>query len=250
MQSRCYTFDGIAPQEIGSEVSAELHGVCDGAPYHGSALTYSVQTYVQNMLAKTEDEALRTVLVDLLNYGAAAQNYAGYRLNSLANADLSEEQQARANSYLTLPVSCTQVSGEQNAAVSFRSATLILKNKISICVSLNIDSSVTELTDLEAVFSFTDINGNQTESVVPGSMCLPNQGGCTVTFDGLNAALLRTPVSVAIRNTNSGVTVSNTLTYSVESYAASMQNSEDALLTNLLRAMMNYGDSAAAYVQR
>ena len=250
VQCRCYTFDGIAPQEIGSEVSAELHGVCDGAPYHGSALSYSVQTYVQNMLAKTEDEALRTVLVDLLNYGAAAQNYAGYRLNSLANADLSEEQQARANSYLTLPVSCTQVSGEQNAAASFRSATLILKNKISICVSLNIDSSVTELTDLEAVFSFTDINGNQTESIVPGNMFLPNQGGCTVTFDGLNAALLRTPISVTIRNINSGVTVSNTLTYSVESYAASMQNAEDALLTNLLRAMMNYGDSAAAYVQK
>lgn len=83
---------------------------------------------------------------------------------------------------------------------------------------------------------------------MPDSAFFPQQ--CAVTFDGLNAALLRTPISVTIRNINSGVTVSNTLTYSVESYAASMQNAEDALLTNLLRAMMNYGDSAAAYVQR
>lgn len=249
VQCRCYVFNGIAPQEISSEVTAELFGIRDGSPYHGSALTYSVLTYAQNMLGRTDDAALRTLLIDLLNYGAAAQGYTSYRTGSLANAGLSAEQQARANSYLTLPASCTQISSEQDAAVSFRSATLILKDKISICVCLNVDSSITDLYDLEAVFTFTDVSGKQTQSIVSGHNFIPNQGSCTVTFDGLNAALLRTPVTVTIRNVSSGVMLSNTLTYSVESYTASMQSSSDALLTNLLRSMMNYGDSAAAFVQ-
>ena len=46
------------------------------------------------------------------------------------------------------------------------------------------------------------------------------------------------------------VAVSNTLTYSVESYAAKHQNDVTPLyLADLVKAMMLYGDSAAAYVE-
>ena len=45
-----------------------------------------------------------------------------------------------------------------------------------------------------------------------------------------------------------GVAVSNTLSYSIESYAYSKQTSTDENLTNLLEAMMKYGNSAYAYV--
>ncbi len=41
--------------------------------------------------------------------------------------------------------------------------------------------------------------------------------------------------------------VSNTLSYSIESYAYSKQTSTDTNLTNLLEAMMKYGNSACAY---
>ena len=44
------------------------------------------------------------------------------------------------------------------------------------------------------------------------------------------------------------VAVSNTVRYSVESYAYAKQTDSDAQLVNLLRALMKYGDSAYNYV--
>ena len=41
--------------------------------------------------------------------------------------------------------------------------------------------------------------------------------------------------------------ISSALVYSVESYAAAKQNGGDAL-ADLVKAMMQYGDAAAAYV--
>ena len=44
------------------------------------------------------------------------------------------------------------------------------------------------------------------------------------------------------------VAVSNTVCYSIESYAYNKQNSTDTALANLVKAMMKYGNSAYAYV--
>ena len=45
-----------------------------------------------------------------------------------------------------------------------------------------------------------------------------------------------------------GEAVSNTICYSIESYAYAKQNSTDEKLNNLLLAMMKYGDSAYSYI--
>ncbi len=50
----------------------------------------SMQSYIMRQLALTSDDALKTLYVDMLNYGAAAQQYFGYAINDLANNLLSE----------------------------------------------------------------------------------------------------------------------------------------------------------------
>jgi len=42
--------------------------------------------------------------------------------------------------------------------------------------------------------------------------------------------------------------ISNTVSYSIESYAYAKQNDADASLAALVRAMMRYGNTAYAYV--
>ena len=62
-------------------------------------------------------------------------------------------------------------------------------------------------------------------------------------FNGLTARQMRQVVYVTVYEGDTAV--SNTLTYSIETYAFNKQN--EARVGDLVKAMMRYGDSAAAY---
>ena len=66
-------------------------------------------------------------------------------------------------------------------------------------------------------------------------------GGFAIRFDGLNPAQLSEAVELTVYDGDTPI--SNTLTYSAESYAYAMQN--DAKLGALVKAMMRYGRSVA-----
>lgn len=83
----------------------------DGSYTYSSLVSYSPTTYAYNQL---EDETMGTIVVALLNYGAAAQTYFGTDTDGLMNSNLTAEQQAMAESYrsdMITPV--TQVSADQ-----------------------------------------------------------------------------------------------------------------------------------------
>ena len=69
-----------------------------------------------------------------------------------------------------------------------------------------------------------------------------------VYFEGLNAAQMSDTVYATI--TRDDTAVSNTVAYSIESYAYSKLNSTDTseTLQSILEAMMKYGDAAKAYL--
>ena len=69
-----------------------------------------------------------------------------------------------------------------------------------------------------------------------------------VYFNGLNSGLMSEPVYFTVYEGNKAV--SNTLSYSIESYAYSQENKAtvDEALLKLLKAMMRYGDAAYNYV--
>ena len=67
-----------------------------------------------------------------------------------------------------------------------------------------------------------------------------------VMFNGLNAAQMSLPIYATVYDANNNA-ISNTLQYSIESYAASMQGGSDTALAKLTMAMMKYGNSAKIY---
>lgn len=86
-------YKGLAAKQMGDTVQVTLYK--SGTAMH--TWTDSIQDYAMRMLEKYEaDEnkgTLRTLLVDMLNYGAACQKVFGYDTENPVNAGLSDEQQ-------------------------------------------------------------------------------------------------------------------------------------------------------------
>ena len=75
-----FAFEGIAPQCMGDKIKAEL--IVDGEVV-GVKDGYSV---LDNVTSKNVmNDSSKTLIADLLAYGAAAQNYVDYKTNALVN---------------------------------------------------------------------------------------------------------------------------------------------------------------------
>ena len=236
-----FSFRNIAPNLMNDTIRATLHGVEGGKPCVGEELTYSVATYCYSMLGKTDDAKLRTLLVDLLNYGAASQTYTGYNNDALVNADLTAEQIAWGTA--TDPVLTSVTNAEyrtvEDPAVNWAG------------VSLRLNDSVT----MQFVFTTESIEG-VTVRIENGSGALLKEitqeefrtsGGYYIAaYNGFTAGQMsETVYATAYRGDEA---ISNTVSYSIESYACAKQNDADASLAALVRAMMRYGNTAYAYV--
>ena len=71
----------------------------DGSYLYSALLSYSALTYANNILSKPANADVHPLLVSMLNYGAAAQEYFGYRTEKLMNDGLTREQKALVETY-------------------------------------------------------------------------------------------------------------------------------------------------------
>jgi hypothetical protein len=90
------TTDGIAAKEMGDDrYYAAYAKLYDGTYAYSSLYQYSPKKYSTNMLAKAStSDKQKALCVAMLNYGAAAQEYFGYKTGELMNAGLTAEQKA------------------------------------------------------------------------------------------------------------------------------------------------------------
>ena len=238
----CYVFtcSGIAAKEMASDVKATGYCVQNGVTYTGDPVNYSVLKYVTNQLKK-DDAKFRTMLVDLLNYGTEAQKYFNYNTKNLANAGLTAEQQG----YGTKDVEIGTVKAStplDGATMKIRQATLLLEDKVKInyyLTNLSYTGSISDLT-----LKITYLRSGVTETLdVSGSDFVPSGEEYTVAFDALAAKEMKVPVTATLYKGNDPV--SNTVTYSVESWCNS--NKDSATLGALANSIIKYGNAAAAF---
>lgn len=245
-----YTLKNIPPQRMGDVISATLCANYKGVEKRSESVEYSVKQYCNNMLSKYNTDAyakLRTLLVDVLNYGAAAQMYKGYNTDNLVNKDLSAEQLAWGTSETPTLNSYSNKEYEkiENPEASFSSMGLDLGDSVIIrfkIVAENLDNLSAEIKTGGVVIS------------IPSGEFVPVSGAANtyyVYFKDLNAASMRTLVYATLKNGDTAV--SNTVRYSIESYAANMKNNHGSeaqydSLNLLLESMIKYGDSAKAYI--
>lgn len=93
------TTQAIAPKNLGDTIYFAVYAkLRDGSYVYTSLIGYSPKTYAYNQLKNGNDETKR-LMVAMLNYGTAAQNYFDYFTDTPVNGALTEDQKALIDAY-------------------------------------------------------------------------------------------------------------------------------------------------------
>ena len=255
-----YTFDysDIFASELGSEITA----VVRSGETVLTEFNYSIKEYVCKMLdeltlsASESNLKLRTLLVDILNYGAAAQVYFNRNSENLVNADLTEEQRSWATQETPEMVSGNMRTDAVEGEPAFEGVSVSLQSTIQTVVRINPGNY--DLSEFNVVINYVDLKGNEQQKVIDSTEIkkmesTTPQGDIFVAyyveFDECGARQLRNQATFTFVEKASGEQIGNTQIFSLEGYFADiveMANVSEELI-NVVIAAMKYGDSANAY---
>jgi len=124
-------FNGVAAKEMGDQLRITVYNA-EGEAISNESID-SIKAYCYRQLAKTDGSVnakLKTLLVDALNYGAAAQVAFTYDVNNLVNGALTDEQKGLATGEVTMQSNPTTGEG-------YVGATVTLKNEIILNFAIN-----------------------------------------------------------------------------------------------------------------
>ena len=239
-----FTLSDIAPHQMGETVIATLTATKDGETVTVTA-ERTIKEYCMQVLAdETKGASLKTLVVDLLNYGAASQAYVGATTTPV-NADLTEEQKAFATATVTLStVANAAYQKVENAAATWAGAYLYLVDTVEMNFVFNaasIEGLTVKITTADPLNA--EASGKTytiTEFTAYG------EGAYVASFRGFGAAQMSETVYVTVCDAE-GNAISNTYRYSIESYAFAKEQGIDANLATLVVAMMKYGNAAKNY---
>ncbi len=238
-----FDFSNISPDMMNDTITATLYANVCGVELSSETIDYSVAKYCYTVLERYTEEAyssLRTLIVDLLKYGEKTQVYTGHNVENLVSAKLTPEQLAcgtQGDPELET-VFMKDYKTVENPKATWNGAGLNLMD--SICLRFKLTAS--DISGLSV-----HVENSVGESIIEASAFEEIEAGSYyVYFDELDASQLSETIYITAYEGNTPV--SDTLRFSVESYAYSAQNSADTALAELVKAMMNYGSSAKAYV--
>ena len=231
-------YTDITAKEMGVTFAATLHVFdANGQEYYSNTVTNTVKDYIVGELVKTDNEnAVRTLCADMLNYGAAAQNYFVYDTDNLVNENLSAAAAAAKNQFETkTQAPATLVNGsngpnlygsvsiKNRVVLSITARNLGAEGTVQIQVKKQGSNEVKEIletTKVGSVYSakFSNVEANEMRDMFE----------FTALVDGVETG---TP-----------------LLWSVEGYvrAARLNSDTSAEELALLNALLIYTDSAAA----
>ncbi len=234
-----FTFDGIAPQKMNDTVTATIYATFAGNGLTSEAKEYSVAQYCYNTLAETADAELRTLLVDLLHYGAAVQTYENYNTDALADQRLTAEQLSWGTAADPVPENGLNLAFATVAQpkAAWTSASLYLKDRVALRFKFAAPSVQGLTVKVE--------NGTKTWTVTEDEFVVLGNNTYCFYLDELGADQMGDVLKLTF--TENGAAVSNTLCYSIESYVFEKQNSTVPNLAALVKSLLKYGDAANAY---
>lgn len=239
----------IFSYQMADKLTVTIYGVKDGVTFAGETYTASVADYCMSKIAAADD-GMKSVYANLLTYGAKAQLYSGYRADELADSVLGD--------YASF-VTSTVPSVENKAAAASNDVTNLVSlraNAVGIASSVQLQFILTPAEGFDPANVYAEVkwmdNGVESVKQIEGTSFVSNLAGTTYTvvFEDLRADEGRSLVDVTIRDKETNAAVSDTWTYSIESYVAMRQSSANTNLVTMLNALMNYYDAAEAYYGR
>ena len=242
----CYVFTlaRISPDNMGKTVTATLYADKQDGTKFSVTDTYSVAEYCYAALQqKQTGDAMRRLLVDTLNFGAACQYYCDSNVaaEDLVNAALTEEQREWGSDEVLRQLENCKNAGSNNGSVKWYGVSALMGNRVQMRVYFTAEDK----TGLSVQAVSSSGAWTLTEADIQ-----TKDGRYYIDFGYLNPAQMNEKVSFTVYRENTAV--STTLDYSLESYAAVWTQKEDARpqQVELVKAMIRYGDAAKAYIER
>ncbi len=248
-----YEFRGIAPQCMGDSIKAEL--VLDGEVLD-STDGFTVRAYALALMDSSaaalgmSDEkfaAMKTALADMLNYGAAAQQYRGYKTDALVNAGIT------GGSSYTEITATKDTSASSHATAAITSIGLYFDYANALYVKFTAPAMTDDNFYILAVNTRT---GEEKEYLISDAVLLDEATSTyMLVLDALHLSEYGDTFQISLYAPRSAGSASmkeyQYLEYSAFAYVAAMQNkTENSALTpmaQLARAVYLYAVSANAY---
>ncbi|MGM9552706.1 MAG: Ig domain-containing protein [Faecousia sp.] len=238
-------FAGLAAKNMGDSFTATIHAeAADGTQYVGVSMTASIADQIKATLRKSNSSAAaKTLAVDMLNYGAAAQQYFGYDTEHLVNGDLTAEELAYGTQ--EVPTIANTMSKTGTGTITVVTPSVTLRSKVTLNMLFNTANYTGDVSKL--TYKVTDAATG--EVVFTGT---PVQQSGTIykcVYDDVGAKRMRSNITIGIYDENDEL-VSQVQTWSVESYIADIlgRSATSDTTRGLLENMIKYGDAAAAYL--
>ena len=226
-----YTFKNISPKSLNDSITATVKTPSTTL----YTKTYSIKQYCDDIFAmpETSDE-LRTLLADLLNYGQYTQRYAEYNTDNLADVSEAYKRFLTSDAPELTSVTNTKYATVDNASIKIKSASVVLTDAISCKFYFDAKPDEVKLQFEDKVISRKEI-GYDSKS-----------GRYYAIFT--EVPIYKMDAKLLITAYKDGQAASNTLMYSIESYAASKaKDTATPYLADLVKAMINYGNSSKNY---
>lgn len=192
----------------------------------GTLHSYTVAQYAYSLLKQAHSAEETELLTAMLNYGAAAQQYFGYRTDDLANAGYESAQTPEIPQASTGSLTEGSVSG-----VTFYGASVCFQSRVYTRFYFQVSAPI----------------GDYTFALSDGTQCQPEMknGMYYIDTPGLNPQNYDKTVTVQVSDGTDSMTVRyDPLTYIFQMYA----KTEDPALRNVLGQLYRYHLAAKAYL--
>lgn len=249
-----FVFKGVAPQCMGDMITVEL--IINGEVLD-SKTNFTIRSYCDKMLGmgaerlgltETKFEALKTLIADMLEYGAKAQLYKGHNTDALVNQGITGK-----TAFVELNKSDLYITDTSQAGVEFTSVGVYFDYNNSLYVKFTAPG----MTEENFYISYKDAMGNVYQYYLNDCELLDAETSTYVlivapTMTSQFGELCTLEIYTHRSATDAEFSVQQLLKYNVNSYVYSMQNKMDAsgnltTMAELARALYNYGLSAQAY---
>ena len=252
-----YQFKRLSPEYMNTTLYAVIYATKDGQLYRSPIHEYSVAAYCYNTLNKYATNnsyaVLRTLLVDLLHYGACSQQYVGYRTNDLADAALTEAQLAQGTN--TVPEMTNLEDYTVNTdtpTVTWSGRGLRLEDGVNFRLTFHLDTGDSPATAADVNGLYVKVTNDAGKTWTIRSSAFTLKSGTTNDFQfffkNFNFSMLSDAFYFTVYNA-ANEPVSDTLRYSVETYVEKQYNKagNPAKLKNLVLSILRVGNSAKAW---
>ena len=253
--------NGIPAKELGDAVYFKIYAkLADGSYVYSDVLGYNAVFYAQDILANSTNDNMKALVVSMLNYGTAAQQYFGYNTDALMNEVLTDEQKALGVEYSSdMITQIPAVDAQKAGAFVANGGYTKLAPNVSFEGVFAINYYFTPVYQPEGDLTF--YYWNQADYEAADALTAENATGSKVMMstDGVYSAAVTDLAAKQIDEAvyvvgvyeYEGVTyTTGVLSYSLSAYCADRIANGAEAMQNLAKATVAYGNSAKAYFEQ